>query len=63
MVRRADRPLRSVRVSFETSRLSAQHLIDAYAQLVPVRRARLRSAPAKIRLRQASPARKRGGEP
>jgi hypothetical protein len=42
MVRRPDRPLRIVRVSFETTRFSAQHLIDAYACLVPmVRRARL----------------------
>ena len=36
MVRRTDRPLRIVRVSFETTRFSAQHLIDAYAGLVPV---------------------------
>jgi hypothetical protein len=36
MVRRPDRPLRNVRVSFEVTRLSAQHLIDAYAGLVPI---------------------------
>lgn len=42
MVRRPDRPLRIVRVSFETTRFSAQHLIDAYACVVPmVRRTRL----------------------
>jgi hypothetical protein len=42
MVRRPDRPLRIVRVLFETTRFSAQHLIDAYACLVPtVRRTRL----------------------
>ena len=42
MVRRPDRPLRIVRVSFETTRFSAQHLIDAYGCLVPmVRRTRL----------------------
>jgi hypothetical protein len=42
MVRRTDRPLRKVRVSFEVTRFSGQHLIDAYAGLVPViRRARL----------------------
>jgi hypothetical protein len=42
MVRRPDRPLRIVRVSFETTRFSPQHLIDAYACLVPmVRRGRL----------------------
>jgi hypothetical protein len=43
MVRRPDRPLRIVRVSFEATRFSAQHLIDAYTALVPmVRRTRLR---------------------
>jgi hypothetical protein len=43
MVRRTDRPLRIVRVSFETTRFSAQHLIEAYSALVPlVRRQRLR---------------------
>jgi len=44
MVRRTDRPLRIVRVSFEPTRFSAQHLIDAYTALVPmVRRTRLRA--------------------
>ena len=44
MVRRTDRPLLQVRVSFEATRLSPQHLIDAYDRLMPtVRRARLRS--------------------
>jgi hypothetical protein len=48
MVRRADRPLRIVRVSFETTRFSAQHLIDAYSALVPmVRRTGLRAPRAK----------------
>ena len=43
MVGRRDRPLRIVRVSFETTRFSAQHLIEAYTALVPlVRRQRLR---------------------
>jgi hypothetical protein len=42
MALRTDRPLRIVRVSFETTRFSAEHLIDAYACLVPmVRRTRL----------------------
>ena len=36
MIRAADRPLLPVRVSFEVTRLSPQHLIDAYARLVPV---------------------------
>ena len=48
MVRRPDRPLRIVRVSFEMTRFSAQHLIEAYAVLVPtVRRTRLRVPRAK----------------
>jgi hypothetical protein len=34
MVRRTDRPLQ-VRVSFEATRLGRQHLIEAYARLVP----------------------------
>jgi hypothetical protein len=55
MVRRPDRPLRIVRVSFETTRFSAQHLIDAYACLVPaVRRARVRSPSGKRGPREAT---------
>ena len=46
MVRRTDRPLQIVRVSFERTRFSAQHLIDAYACLVPTVR-RSRTAPAR----------------
>jgi hypothetical protein len=43
MVRRKDPPLLQVRVSFEATRLSPQHLIEAYARLMPaVRRTRLR---------------------
>jgi hypothetical protein len=42
MVRPTDRPLLQVRVSFETTRLSPQHLIDAYTRLVPVIRRRSR---------------------
>jgi hypothetical protein len=49
MVRRPDRPLRIVRVSFETTRLSAQHLIDAYACLVPVVR-RMRLTPGRDKI-------------
>lgn len=49
MVRHPDRPLRIVRVSFETTRLSAQHLIDAYSCLVPVvRRTRLARTRGKV---------------
>jgi hypothetical protein len=65
MVRHLDRPLRNVRVSFETTRFSAQHLIDAYACLVPmVRRTRL--APTRGRVGsppiKAMTAKRRRGE-
>lgn len=46
MMRHADRAPIEVRVSFETTRLSAQHLIDPYRHLVPVQRRRLRSTPS-----------------
>ena len=36
MVRRTDRPLLQVRVSFEATRSGPQHLIEAYARLVPM---------------------------
>jgi hypothetical protein len=36
MVRRTDRLLLQVRVSFEATRFGPQHLIEAYARLVPV---------------------------
>jgi hypothetical protein len=65
MVRRPDRPLRIVRVSFETTRFSAQHLIEAYAALVPtVRRRHLRARREKAGLPQiaAMPGRRRRGE-
>jgi hypothetical protein len=60
MVRRTDRPLRIVRVSFETTRFSAQHLIEAYVCLVPMlrrtqpapRRDKVRSPPAKAMMRK-----------
>ena len=35
MVRRTDRLLLQVRVSFEATRFGPQHLIEAYARLVP----------------------------
>jgi hypothetical protein len=66
MVPRPDRPQRIVRVSFETTRFSARHLIDAYACLVPmVRRTRLaptreRAAPTHIKTMAAK---RRRGEP
>jgi hypothetical protein len=65
MVRRTDRPLRIVHVSFERTRFSAQHLIDAYACLVPmVRRTRLALRRDKIRPPQvkAMTAKRRRGE-
>jgi hypothetical protein len=43
MVRRTDRPLLHVRVSFEATRTGPQNLIEAYARLVPtIRRTRQR---------------------
>jgi hypothetical protein len=65
MVRRTDRPLRNVRVSFEVTRFSAQHLIEAYGCLVPtVRRARLRPPGGKAGARdvKAMTVRTRRGE-
>jgi hypothetical protein len=57
MVRRTDRPLGQVRVSFETTRLGPQHLIDAYELLVPqVRHARQRAPHSKAELREAKTA-------
>jgi hypothetical protein len=65
MVRRTDRPLRIVRVSFETTRFGAQHLIDAYACLVPMVQ-RTRFAPARGRIGmprvRATMAKRRKGE-
>jgi hypothetical protein len=52
MVRRTDRPLPIVRVSFETTRFSAQHLIDAYTRLVPT-----------VRRTQVAPTRSKVGPP
>ena len=66
MVRRTDRPLRIVCVSFETTRFSAEHLIEAYASLVPlVRRTRLVATPGKVgRTRiKSKTAKRRRGEP
>jgi hypothetical protein len=62
MVRRTDRPLRIVRVSFEMTRFSAEHLIEAYACLVPmVRRRRLAPTPGKVgRPRVVAMKRRRG---
>ena len=42
MVRRTDRPLLQVRVSFETTRFSQQHLIEVYARLAPTPRRSVR---------------------
>jgi hypothetical protein len=54
MVRRTDRPLGPVRVSFETTRLGPQHLIDSYEFLVPqVRHARQRTPHRKAQPREA----------
>jgi transcriptional regulator of nitric oxide reductase len=42
MVRRTDRPLLRVRVSFEATRFSPQHLIEVYDRLAPTPRRSLR---------------------
>jgi hypothetical protein len=42
MVRQTDRPLLQVRVSFETTRFSQQHLIEVYARLAPTPRRSVR---------------------
>ena len=53
MVRRTDRPLGQVRVSFETTRFGPQHLIDSYELLLPeVRRARQRAPHRKAEPRE-----------
>jgi hypothetical protein len=43
MVWRTPHPLLHVQVSFEATRLSPQHLIDAYSRLVPIRRTALQT--------------------
>ena len=54
MVRRTDRPLGQVRVSFEPTRLSPQHLAAAYELLVPkVRYACQRALHSKAEPREA----------
>jgi hypothetical protein len=66
MVRRTDRPLRNVRVSFEATRFSTQHLIDAYERLVPmVRRTRRQATSGKASPRETRmmAAKARGGKP
>ena len=63
MIRRADRPLRNVCVSFEVTRFSAQHLIDAYADLVaPVRRERAQPRPGRPRAAEVKGTAVRRGE-
>jgi hypothetical protein len=54
MVRPADRPLIQVRVSFEVTRLSLQHLIDAYARLVPVVQRRSREPARAVVMRPSA---------
>lgn len=36
MVRRMDRPVLRVHVSYEATRTGPQHLLEAYARLVPI---------------------------
>ena len=44
MARRKDHPRLTVRVSFETTRLSPQCLIEAYERLAPTQRRPVRTA-------------------
>jgi hypothetical protein len=54
MVRRTDRPLGQVRVSFETTRFGPLHLNEAYELLVPqVRRPRQRAPQNELGLRES----------
>ncbi len=66
MVRRTDRtdrrPLLDVAVSFETTRLGPQCLVNAYARLVPVRRKPVRTSEPDSSQQTVAPARRRGGE-
>jgi hypothetical protein len=48
--REEDRPRLTVRVSFETTRLSAQCLVAAYEYLAPSRRRALRTTPSTVPL-------------
>jgi hypothetical protein len=53
MVRRTDRPLGQVRVSFETTRFGPQLLIEAYELAVPeIRRTHQRAPNRKATLRE-----------
>jgi len=52
MVRRTDRPLGQVRVSFETTRFGPQLLIEAYDLAVPEVRQSCQRAPYKAALRE-----------
>ena len=63
MVRRTDRrPPLDVAVSFETTRLGPQCLVNAYARLVPVRRKPVRKGEPAGSRQTVAPARRRGGE-
>jgi hypothetical protein len=62
MMRHTDRPLTEVRMSFETTRFSLQHLIDAYLRLVPVRRRSLRPVRSDPPLQRATVLKASGGK-
>lgn len=65
MVRRTDRPLLQVRVSFETTRFSQQHLIEIYGRLVPTPRRRSLRSTSEDALQSKTPATtaRSGGRP
>lgn len=66
MIRHTDRPLLHVRVSFEATRTGPQHLIEAYARLVPTIR-RMSQRPKRRTVRSSKVtmalAARSGGEP
>jgi hypothetical protein len=61
MARRSKPAPFTIQVSFETTRISAQCLVDAYNHLVPITRRRLRPA-RKPELGGAVALRRRGGD-
>ena len=61
MVRRTDRPLLHVRISFEATRTGPQNLIEAYNRLVPtIRRTRQRLKSHHVRPSKVTMARSEG---
>ena len=62
MIRHTDRPRLEVREAFEPTRLSPQCLVNAYACLVPIRRANVRKTEDNHQDQTDVPVRKGGGK-